>query len=190
LDTGRLHNDTYETMAKTSQKYGFNYEVYYPSQEHLEELIQKKGINLFYESVENRKACCRIRKVEPLSRALSKVSAWVTGLRKAQSVTRADIPLVEWDDVHQIIKINPLHDWSESDVWNYIKENSIPYNPLHDQGVPSIGCAPCTRAIKPGEDIRSGRWWWESPESKECGLHLKDGKLVSMNMKKEKETCE
>ncbi len=185
LDTGRLHNETYETMAKTSQKYGFHYEVYCPNQEDLELLIRDKGINLFYDSVENRKACCGVRKVEPLGRVLSTADAWLTGLRKGQSVTRTDLSIAEWDASHQNLKFNLLLEWSETDVWEYIRAHDVPYNSLHDQGFPSIGCAPCTRAITPGEDLRAGRWWWETPEQKECGLHVVDGKLVRKNKSKE-----
>ena len=132
------------------------------------------GINLFYKSVELRKHCCQLRKLNPLKRALQGKEAWFTGLRRAQSVTRVDMQIVEWDDNAQMIKVNPLINWSEEDVWNYIHENKIPYNPLHDKGFPSIGCQPCTRAIEKGEDLRAGRWWWENPDTKECGLHAKN----------------
>jgi phosphoadenosine phosphosulfate reductase len=134
-------------------------------------MVNQKGINLFYESVENRKLCCHIRKIEPLKRTLENVDVWISGLRREQSVTRHKARLVEFDKPNGKIKVNPLIDWSLDEVWNYIKANNIPYNPLHDQGFPSIGCFPCTRAIEPGEDIRAGRWWWEHPEHKECGLH-------------------
>jgi phosphoadenosine phosphosulfate reductase len=141
----------------------------------VERLLSIKGPNSFYQSVENRKECCYIRKVEPLNRALSTVDAWITGLRRSQSVTRSSIATAEIYDSHNgILKINPLVDWSEEDVWRYIHENKVPYHQLHDKGFPSIGCAPCTRAIQPGEDIRAGRWWWEDPEHKECGLHIKE----------------
>ena len=178
LDTGRLHDETYNTMDKTSKRYRFNYEVYTPNHHDLEKLIRENGINLFYDSIENRKACCGIRKVEPLNRVLSTADAWLTGLRKTQSITRSNLELAEWDTTHQNLKLNLLANWSESDLWRYIRTHDIPYNALHDKGFPSIGCAPCTRAIKPGEDIRAGRWWWESPEQKECGLHVVDGKVV------------
>ncbi len=171
LDTGRLHQETYDLMAKTQKRYKLNFKIYYPDTKAVEEMVRSKGINLFYESVENRKLCCGIRKVEPLRRALTNVDAWMTGLRREQSVTRGDLEGVEWDEVNQKIKINPLIDWSLDDVRKYIKENKVDVNPLHAKGFVSIGCAPCTRAIKPGEDIRAGRWWWENPEQKECGLH-------------------
>jgi len=139
-----------------------------------ENYVTKNGINAFYNSLELRKECCKIRKVEPLKRALKGKDAWITGLRSAQSQTRDTLEIKAFDDTHQIDKINPLAEWSESEVWAYIKINDVPYNSLHDQFYPSIGCAPCTRAISPGEDIRAGRWWWENPENKECGLHIKD----------------
>jgi phosphoadenosine phosphosulfate reductase len=174
LDTGRLHDETYETMAITAATYGFQYELYFPKTEAVESMVREKGVNLFYESIENRKTCCHVRKVEPLQRALSHAKGWITGLRRAQSVTRADIQPIEWDDTHSILKLNPLASWSEEDVWAYIKQHDIPINRLHKQGFPSIGCAPCTRAVKPGDDPRSGRWWWENPDSRECGLHVKN----------------
>lgn len=183
LDTGRLNQETYDVMQKTRTKYNLNYEVYYPETHAVESLISKKGPNSFYESVENRKECCAIRKTEPLNRVLATVDAWITGLRKAQAITRADMALFEQDSQHNCIKINPLIKWSYSDVFEEIKRLNVPYNTLHDQGYPSVGCAPCTRAIKPGEDIRAGRWWWETPESKECGLHIVDGKIVPNRQK-------
>ena len=173
LDTGRLHQETYDLLGRARSRYSeVEFRVYFPDTEHTEKLVTEKGPNSFYESVENRKECCRIRKVEPLARALSNVDAWITGLRRSQSMTRTEIAVVEKDDDHGgILKINPLAAWTEEDVWSYIRANNIPYHPLHDNGYPSIGCAPCTRAIEPGEDIRAGRWWWENPEQKECGLH-------------------
>jgi phosphoadenosine phosphosulfate reductase len=135
-------------------------------------------LNAFYDSVEMRKECCRIRKVEPLRRALAGKQAWLTGQRRSQSSTRAALDIQEFDEAHGLAKFNPLADWSEDDVWHYIRSNNVPYNLLHDKGYPSIGCEPCTRAIQPGEDVRAGRWWWENPESKECGLHVVDGKLI------------
>jgi phosphoadenosine phosphosulfate reductase len=172
LDTGRLHSETYEVMDAIRDRYGVTIEAYFPQHGAVEKMVRAKGVNLFYHSIENRKECCGVRKVEPLGRALAGMKAWVTGLRSAQAVTRAATPMIEWDGAHGgIAKINPLINWSENDVWEYIKTNKVPYNKLHDQGFPSIGCAPCTRAIKPGEDVRAGRWWWESPEHKECGLH-------------------
>ena len=173
LDTGRLHPETYDVMDATNLKYGVKIDVFFPLNEKVQELYQTQGVNGHYESIENRKNCCNIRKIEPLKRALKGLDVWITGLRAAQSVTRVDMPLVEWDENFKVIKVNPIINWNEDDVWNYIKENKVPYNKLHDKGFPSIGCAPCTRAIKDGEDIRAGRWWWENPEHKECGLHKK-----------------
>jgi phosphoadenosine phosphosulfate reductase len=174
LDTGRLHQETYNIVDQIRSRYEIEIETYFPQTEAIQQLVRAKGPNSFYESIDNRKECCHIRKVEPLARALSGVDAWITGLRRSQSVTRGDLPVVEIDHAHGgILKINPLVDWSEEDVWEYIKKRNIPYNKLHDKGFPSIGCAPCTRAVQPGDDIRSGRWWWESPEHKECGLHIK-----------------
>jgi phosphoadenosine phosphosulfate reductase len=147
--------------------------VYFPDAGRVEEMVNTKGINLFFESVENRKLCCNIRKIEPLKRAFAGLDVWICGLRREQSVTRQDMQLIEWDKGNSIIKLNPLIDWTEEEVRKYIKDHGIPYNPLHDKGYPSIGCQPCTRAIFPGEDIRAGRWWWENPDTKECGLHKK-----------------
>ena len=173
LDTGRLHPETYDVMDATNLKYGVKINVFFPDSQKVQELYQTQGVNGHYESIDKRKNCCGIRKIEPLKRALNGLDVWITGLRAAQSVTRVDMPLVEWDESFGVIKVNPLINYSEDDVWNYIKENKVPYNKLHDQGFPSIGCAPCTRAVKEGEDIRAGRWWWENPEHKECGLHKK-----------------
>jgi phosphoadenosine phosphosulfate reductase len=171
LDTGRLFPETYDLLEITRQRYKVNIKVFFPEQKAVEKMVNSKGINLFYESIENRKLCCNIRKIEPLKRALENVDFWISGLRREQSVTREDLSVIEWDKLNQKIKINPLIDWKSEDLWDYIRQNNIPYNPLHDQGFPSIGCQPCTRAIEPGEDIRAGRWWWENPEMKECGLH-------------------
>ncbi|HLF17806.1 MAG TPA: phosphoadenylyl-sulfate reductase [Candidatus Omnitrophota bacterium] len=172
LDTGRLHQETYDLLAKTQKKYNkVTFKVYFPDAKRVEDMVRIKGINLFYESIENRKLCCGIRKVEPLQRALKDVDAWITGLRRAQSVTRADAKAFEWDEANKKIKVNPLVDWNLEQVKEYIKKNKVDSNPLHAKGFISIGCAPCTRAVKPGEDIRAGRWWWEEPEQKECGLH-------------------
>lgn len=173
LDTGRLPYETYSVMDYTNLKYDIKVDVYFPNAQEVEALYKKQGINGFYESIDNRKACCYVRKIEPLKRALKGLDVWVTGLRASQSVTREAMKLVEYDEDNQVIKLNPLLKWSEEDVWAFIKANNVPYNKLHDQGYPSIGCAPCTRAVKEGEDIRSGRWWWENPEHKECGLHAK-----------------
>jgi phosphoadenosine phosphosulfate reductase len=173
LDTGRMFYETYELIEKTEARYGIKIEIYFPDTQNVEKMVSEKGINLFYQSIENRKLCCGIRKIEPLQRALRGLDAWVTGLRRAQSPTRKDMTPVEWDEGNKLIKINPLYNWSEGQVWEYIKSNKIPYNTLHDKGFPSIGCQPCTRAIQPGEDLRNGRWWWEKPETKECGLHAR-----------------
>lgn len=173
LDTGRLNPETYDVMDATNLKYGVKLDVYFPNLDKVEQLYQTQGINGHFESIDNRKKCCNIRKIEPLKRALKGLDVWFTGLRSSQSITREDMKLVEWDEAFKLIKVNPLIKWSEKDVWDYIKANSVPYNKLHDKGYPSIGCAPCTRAVKDGEDIRAGRWWWENPEHKECGLHKK-----------------
>lgn len=173
LDTGRLHPETYNVMDATNLKYGIKLNVFFPKNNDVQKLYENQGINGFYESIENRKTCCAIRKIEPLQKALKPLKVWITGLRASQSVTREELPIVEFDTVNDVIKVNPLLNWSEKDVWDYIKENRVPYNKLHDQGFPSIGCAPCTRAIEDGADVRSGRWWWENPEHKECGLHTK-----------------
>ena len=171
LDTGRLHDETYEIMERVRSRYGIEIETMFPDQEAVERLVREKGFYSFRESVENRRECCGIRKVEPLRRALAGMKAWMTGLRQDQAVTRADIGAVEWDEANGLAKVNPLVEWTNEQVWEYIRAHNLPYNRLHDQGFPSIGCAPCTRAIKPGEDVRAGRWWWELPENKECGLH-------------------
>lgn len=171
LDTGRLFYETYDLIEKTSLRYKIKLAVYFPNPSRVEAMVNKKGINLFYESVENRKECCHIRKIEPLKRAFADLDVWICGLRRDQSVTRHSNQLVEWDETNGLIKLNPLIEWTEQQVWDYIKTNGVPYNVLHDKGFPSIGCQPCTRAVMPGEDVRAGRWWWENPESKECGLH-------------------
>ena len=174
LDTGRLNEETYEVMEQIRQKYGISIMSYFPGRERVQQLEREKGFYSFRRSVENRKECCGIRKVEPLARALDGLDAWITGLRREQAVTRTGVPKVERDAAHQgMVKLNPLADWSEQQVWDYIRAHDVPYNALHDRHYPSIGCAPCTRAVKPGEDVRAGRWWWETPEQKECGLHVK-----------------
>lgn len=178
LETGRLHPETLDVLAQVKAIYGYSIELYKPIDELVNTYVAHNGVNAFYDSVEMRRECCRIRKVEPLGRALAGKKAWVTGQRRAQSTTRAQLDVQEDDPAHGMTKFNPLADWSEDDVWNYIRANDVPYNALHDQGFPSIGCAPCTRAVQPGEDIRAGRWWWENPDSKECGLHMVDGKLI------------
>lgn len=173
LDTGRLFPETYNLIDQTAMHYGIRLEVFFPDCTEVEKLVADCGINGFYESLEKRKRCCRIRKLDPLERALRGLDAWICGLRREQSVTRSEMRAVEWDEAHGLLKINPLIDWHEEQVWEYIRRNHVPYNKLHEQGFPSIGCQPCTRAVKPGEDIRAGRWWWESPDHKECGLHLR-----------------
>ena len=178
LETGRLHKETLGMLNRIREVYGYEVEQYKPEAAAVEAYVKANGLNAFYDSVEMRKECCRIRKVEPLNRALAGNKAWITGQRRAQSTTRSELAVQEDDPAHGMQKFNPLADWSEDDVWHYIRSNNVPYNPLHDKGYPSIGCEPCTRAIQPGEDVRAGRWWWESPDSKECGLHVVDGKLV------------
>lgn len=171
LDTGRLPEETYALMAQSRERYGMSVDVYFPDSKRVEEMVRTHGPNLFYESVDLRKMCCGVRKVEPLARAFVGLDAWITGLRREQAATRADTKKVTWDDLHKnVVKISPLADWTEDQVWSYIKAHNVPYNELHDKGYPSIGCAPCTRAIRPGEDKRAGRWWWENG-TKECGLH-------------------
>lgn len=171
LDTGRLHDETYQLMESTRHRYDLTIESYFPDREAVERLEREKGFYSFRDSVDNRRECCGIRKVEPLRRALAGMRAWITGLRRDQAVTRTDTEAVEWDEGNGLVKVNPLVEWTNDQVWEYVRAHNVPYNVLHDQGFPSIGCAPCTRAIKPGEDIRAGRWWWENPEYKECGLH-------------------
>ena len=171
LDTGRLFQETYELLAKTQKRYPMPFIVYYPDTEAVEDMVRNHGINLFYESVANRKLCCGIRKVEPLKRALKNFDAWICGLRRGQAVTRGNVETFEWDETNGKIKINPLAHWSLDQMREYIATHHVDVNPLHAKGFISIGCASCTRAVKPGEDIRAGRWWWGHPEQKECGLH-------------------
>ncbi|MFL9878866.1 phosphoadenylyl-sulfate reductase [Herbaspirillum rhizosphaerae] len=178
LETGRLHKETLGMLDRIKETYDYDVTPYRPEPAAVEQYVSQNGLNAFYDSVEMRKECCRIRKIEPLNRALAGNKSWITGQRRAQSVTRAALDVQEDDPSHGMAKFNPLADWSEEDVWQYIRDNKVPYNPLHDQGYPSIGCEPCTRAIQPGEDVRAGRWWWENPDSKECGLHVVDGKLI------------
>ena len=173
LDTGRLNEETYELMDRIRERYKISITSYFPALEPVQRLEREKGFYSFRQSVENRRECCGLRKVEPLGRALAELDAWITGLRRTQAVTRTRTPKLEVDSAHHgLLKLNPLADWSETQVWDYIKAHDVPYNRLHDQGYPSIGCAPCTRAVRPGEDVRAGRWWWERPEHKECGLHI------------------
>jgi phosphoadenosine phosphosulfate reductase len=178
LETGRLHAETLGMLDTIKQTYGYDVVPFRPEPTAIDAYVVQNGLNAFYDSVDMRKECCRIRKIDPLNRALAGNKSWVTGQRRAQSVTRAELHGQEDDAAHGMTKFNPLADWSEQDVWAYIRANNVPYNPLHDQGYPSIGCEPCTRAIQPGEDVRAGRWWWENPDSKECGLHVVDGKLI------------
>lgn len=177
LDTGRLPAETYKLMQQVRDSYGDVVEIYAPDTVQLQEFVQLNGPNAFYNSVELRKACCGVRKIEPLRLALQGKQAWITGLRHEQSVTRTEMAIKEDDKMFGIPKFNPLLDWTEQEVWAYLRRFEVPYNELHEKGYPSIGCGPCTRAIAPGEDVRAGRWWWESPETKECGLHA--AKLVT-----------
>ncbi|PID93795.1 MAG: phosphoadenylyl-sulfate reductase [Bacteroidetes bacterium] len=173
LDTGRLFPETYDLLERTCSKYDLKIATYFPDYTQVQEMVNTKGINLFYHSVADRKQCCDVRKMAPLKRAFSGLDAWICGLRKSQSVTRVDMQAVEWDTNNGLVKVNPLIEWSEEDVWSFIETHNIPVNPLHKKNYPSIGCQPCTRAIFPGEDIRAGRWWWENPDTRECGLHKK-----------------
>lgn len=178
IDTGRLPEETYDLLEQTHTRYGLSIEVLFPDPADIEPMVRRRGPNLFHRSSEDRKLCCHVRKVKPLERRLAGLEAWVTGLRRQQAVTRSDLQAVQWDEAHQLIKLNPLVEWTEDQIWDYIRSRNVPYSRLHDRGYPSIGCAPCTRAVAPGEDVRAGRWWWEQPEHKECGLHVADGKLV------------
>jgi phosphoadenosine phosphosulfate reductase len=178
LETGRLHAETLAMIDRVKETYDYDIALFRPDPLAVERYVTQNGLNAFYESVDMRKECCRIRKVEPLGRALAGKRAWITGQRRAQSATRAELAVQEDDLSHAMQKFNPLTDWSEENVWDYLRSNNVPYNALHDRGFPSIGCEPCTRAVQPGEDVRAGRWWWENPESKECGLHVVDGKLI------------
>ena len=171
LDTGRLPQETYELMQELRKQYAVPLQLYFPDQALVEGYVAQHGINGFYDSVEKRKGCCFVRKVEPLRRALAGKGAWVTGMRRDQAVTRGTLEVSSWDTDNGLQKFNPLLDWTNKEVWAYIRKHEVPYNKLHDQFYPSLGCAPCTRSVTPGEDIRAGRWWWENPESKECGLH-------------------
>ncbi len=177
LDTGRLNQETYDVMDEIRNKYNTNVEVMFPDQNEVEQMVRVNGMNLFYKSIGNRKLCCGIRKVHPLNRMLSTLDGWITGLRADQTEVRSTVQKIEIDTQHNnIIKINPIIEWTWEQTWDYIKKNNVPYNKLHDKGFPSIGCEPCTRAIKPGEPLRAGRWWWESDNQKECGLHADQGK--------------
>ena len=178
LETGRLHKETLAVLDAVKTHYGRDIILFRPQTDAVDAYVAQNGLNAFYDSVEMRRECCRIRKVEPLGRALAGNKAWITGQRRAQSATRSDLSTQEDDTAHGMTKFNPLADWTEEHVWEYLRANQVPYNALHDRGYPSIGCEPCTRAIEPGEDVRAGRWWWEHPDSKECGLHVVDGKLI------------
>ncbi|NQY74581.1 MAG: phosphoadenylyl-sulfate reductase [Candidatus Margulisbacteria bacterium] len=178
LDTGRLHQETYEVMSETRVQYNMNYEVFFPEAKAVENMLNAHGPNLMYESYDNRRLCCTIRKVEPLARALKTCDAWITGLRREQSPARSNHEIIEYDSVHDNVKLNPLIEWTTDQIWEYIKTHDVPYNTLHDNGYPSIGCVPCTRAINRGDDLRAGRWWWEKETQKECGIHFEDGKMV------------
>lgn len=171
LDTGRLYPETYDVIARTRERYGVTIHVYFPAADEVEEMVNHDGINCFRESIEARKRCCEIRKVRPLRRAQIELDAWICGLRSGQGATRQTVEVAEWDAAAGLVKINPLAAWDEARVWSYVRAHDVPYNQLHDAGFPSIGCAPCTRAVPKGEDARSGRWWWESAEHRECGLH-------------------
>lgn len=173
LDTGRLPYETYKLIDETNDFYDCKIDVLFPDNNLIEKMVKEKGMNLFYNSVEDRKLCCYNRKVEPLKRALSGLDAWICGLRREQSPTRENINVVEFDENNSMVKINPLINWSEAETWDYIRKNNVPYNNLYHKNYKSIGCAPCTREVKEGEEARSGRWWWENPETKECGLHVK-----------------
>ncbi len=173
LDTGRLFPETYSVLDRTNMRYYIKIDAFFPDYNEVEKMVKENGINLFYESIDKRKLCCRVRKTNPLNRALKDKDAWICGLRKEQSVTRKEIQIVEWDKQHNMFKINPLINWTEKEVFDYIKRKHVPYNKLYDKNFRSIGCQPCTRSVEKGNDVRSGRWWWEDPEHKECGLHRK-----------------
>lgn len=176
LDTGRLPEETYDLMQRIRERYGVTIHAYFPDAAAVEQYVAQHGPNAFYESIALRKSCCYMRKVEPLKRALQGKKAWITGMRREQALTREGLELSSFDEMHGLQKFNPLCDWSTQEVWDYLKQQDVPYNALHDKFYPSIGCAPCTRAVTPGEDIRSGRWWWENADTKECGLHIKNEK--------------
>jgi phosphoadenosine phosphosulfate reductase len=184
LDTGRLPKETHDVMEETSKRYGIEIIVLTPDQQEVAAMVQAHGKDMFYDSIENRKLCCSVRKINPLRKHLAGLDAWICGLRSGQSVTRSGLKTVEWDEAFGLYKFCPLADWTDEQVWDYIRKNDIPYNKLHDKGYPSIGCEPCTRAIKPGEDIRAGRWWWENADKRECGLHLNDEKSNTLKENK------
>ena len=171
IDTGRLPQETYDVIEATRKRYGVSVRMLFPDYKQVEVISEQQGPNSFYQSVAQRRQCCQVRKVDPLKRALAELEVWICGLRKEQSVTRDTLEHIQWDGQFELIKVSPLADWTTEQVWDYIRKNNVPYNKLHDKGYTSIGCGPCTRAVKSGEDIRAGRWWWEEPEHKECGLH-------------------
>ena len=173
LDTGRMFQETYDLLSITRQRYDQPISTVFPDTNAIEQMVDEKGINLFYDSIENRKQCCHLRKIVPFNRTMEGMEIWITGQRREQSITREETGLIQWDEDLLMIKLSPLIDWSDKQVWDFIHKYKVPYNTLHDKGFPSIGCLPCTRAIQPGEDIRAGRWWWENPEFKGCGLHVK-----------------
>lgn len=174
LDTGRLFPETLDLIDRTNKHYGINIEVFFPDYHDVQEMVAEKGINLFYESIGNRKLCCHMRKVEPLKRSMEGMKAWITGIRKDQTLDRFNTRLVEWDEGFQVVKVNPLYRWTEKRVWEYVQEHDVPYSELYDNGYRSIGCQPCTRAVRKDEDPRAGRWWWEDQGHKECGLHIRE----------------
>ncbi len=183
LDTGRVFPEAYELIERTNKKYSKSIEIYFPQAEKVQQMVAENSVNLFYESVDKRKLCCEVRKIEPLRRAFKGLKVWICGLRQEQSVTRAELKPIEWDEFNGMIKISPIYNWTAAEVRSYIDKNEVPYNPLSDQGFLSIGCQPCTRAVKAGEDERSGRWWWEAPETKECGLHANPKRLEYLKNK-------
>lgn len=178
LDTGRMFQETFEAMSETQKALGVSIEYVFPEKAAVETMVREKGPNLFYENVENRKLCCEIRKVQPMKAILKNYDVWLSGLRREQTETRKNLKTFEYDESNNIIKAYPILNWSDDELVTYVKKHNLPYNKLHDVGYPSIGCAPCTRPVRPGEAMRSGRWWWESEEQKECGLHWKDGRLI------------
>lgn len=178
IDTGRLFHSTYDVWQEVIDKYKVKIETFYPDAKDIAELVNPEGPNLFYKSVENRKKCCYVRKVKPLKKALADADVWMSGLRRSQSESRNEIQIVSYNETHDCYKIAPLVNWSENDVWEYIRNNGVPYDKHHDRGYFTIGCEPCTRPVRPAEGLRSGRWWWESEEHKECGLHIEGGKII------------
>jgi len=178
IDTGRNFQETYDVWQEAIDRFKIEIEAFHPDPADLAALADKSGPNLFYQSVENRKQCCYVRKVKPLKRALADAEVWISGIRRQQGEMRQALDIVSWVEEHQVYKICPLANWYETNVWEYLRNNNLPYNKLHDKGFPTVGCAPCTRPVRPAEDLRAGRWWWEADESKECGIHLVEGKIV------------